>query len=40
VAVFQPDEVREKFQPETDHGGEDEPDTPEGGPGRGLRYLE
>ncbi len=40
VAVFQPDKVREKFQPETDHGGEDDPDTPEGRPGRGLRYLE
>jgi SAM-dependent methyltransferase len=33
AALFAPDEVRETFQPRTDHGGDD-------GGGRGLRYLE
>ncbi|MEO7841058.1 MAG: class I SAM-dependent methyltransferase [Anaerolineales bacterium] len=33
VALFVPDDVRETFQPSTDHGGND-------GPGRSLRYLE
>ena len=33
VALFAPDEVRETFQPATDHGGHD-------GDGRALRYLE
>lgn len=33
VALFVPDNVRETFQPSTDHGGTD-------GDGRGLRYLE
>ena len=33
VALFVPDEVRETFEPTTDHGGHDAPD-------RGLRYLE
>ena len=33
VALFVPDEVRETFEPTTDHGGYDAPD-------RGLRYLE
>lgn len=33
TALFVPDDVRETFQPSTDHGGTD-------GPGRGLRYLE
>jgi len=40
AAVFEPDHVREAFQPETDHGGEDGPDQADGGPGRALRYLE
>lgn len=34
AAIFVPDHVRETFEPETDHGGED------GADGRGLRYLE
>jgi len=34
VAVFVPDDVREKFAPSTDHGGHDEPAT-----GRAVRYL-
>ena len=33
AALFEPDCVRETFQPSTDHGGHD-------GPARGLRYLE
>lgn len=33
VALFAPDQVRETFQPSTDHGGHD-------GAGRSLRYLE
>lgn len=33
VALFVPDEVRETFEPATDHGGHD-------GPDRALRYLE
>lgn len=33
VALFCPDDTRENFRPETDHGGHDSPD------GRGLRYL-
>ena len=40
AAVFQPDYVRETFEAGTDHGGDDEPAGPDGGPGRGLRYLE
>jgi len=34
VALFIPDEVKENFEPDTDHGGHDHPD------GRGLRYVE
>ena len=34
AVVILPDCVRETFEPQTDHGGEDGPD------GRGLRYLE
>ncbi|MGH2830405.1 MAG: class I SAM-dependent methyltransferase, partial [Actinomycetota bacterium] len=34
AALFAPDYVRERFKPETDHGGHD------GADGRGLRYLE
>jgi SAM-dependent methyltransferase len=33
MALFVPDEVRETFEPSTDHGGED-------GEGRSVRYLE
>jgi SAM-dependent methyltransferase len=33
MALFVPDEVRETFEPSTDHGGED-------GDGRAIRYLE
>ncbi len=33
MALFVPDQVRETFQPSTDHGGED-------GEGRSLRYIE
>jgi hypothetical protein len=33
AALFEPDFVRETFEPQTDHGGED-------GPDRSLRYLE
>jgi hypothetical protein len=33
MALFVPDHVRETFEPDTDHGGED-------GEGRGIRYLE
>src|SRR5439155_25548378 len=40
AAVVEPDHVREAFQPETDHGGEDGPDQADGRPGRALRYLE
>lgn len=40
AVVLEPDHVRETFQPGTDHGGGDGPDTPDGLPGRGLRYLE
>jgi SAM-dependent methyltransferase len=36
AAVLMPDDVRERFQPSTDHGGHDEP----GPDGRSLRYLE
>jgi SAM-dependent methyltransferase len=39
VAVFVPDYVRETFEPDTEHGGADGPDLPDGRPGRGLRYL-
>jgi SAM-dependent methyltransferase len=34
AAIFVPDHVRETFEPDTDHGGED------GADGRGLRYVE
>lgn len=40
VAAFEPDHVRETFQPGVDHGGEDAPATADGRPGRALRYLE
>ena len=40
AAIFEPDHVRERFQPETDHGGEDSLVRPDGGQGRALRYLE
>jgi SAM-dependent methyltransferase len=40
AAVFEPDHVRETFEPDTDHGGEDGPAQPDGRPGRALRYLE
>jgi SAM-dependent methyltransferase len=40
VAVFEPDHVREAFEPGTDHGGEDGPVTGDEGPGRAMRYLE
>jgi hypothetical protein len=40
AAVFEPDAVRDTFQPETDHGGEDGPAQADGRPGRALRYLE
>lgn len=40
VAVFEPDHVRETFEPATDHGGEDESPHADGRPSRGLRYLE
>lgn len=33
VAVFMPDDVRETFEPSTDHGGTEDAD------GRGVRYL-
>lgn len=33
MALFVPDDVRETFEPSTEHGGED-------GEGRGIRYLE
>lgn len=36
MALFVPDDVRETFQPSTDHGGRDSTD----GLGRSLRYLE
>jgi hypothetical protein len=40
AAVFAPDHVREGFAAGTEHGGEDEPERPDGRAGRGLRYLE
>jgi hypothetical protein len=40
AAVLMPDHLRETFHPATDHGGEDDPVTPAGRLGRGLRYLE
>lgn len=40
VAVLEPDYTREIFAPGTDHGGTDGPGSPDGGPGRALRYLE
>ncbi|MBA3778904.1 MAG: class I SAM-dependent methyltransferase [Chloroflexi bacterium] len=40
AAVFEPDNVRDTFAPETDHGGEDGPDQADGRPGPALRYLE
>lgn len=40
AAVFEPDHIRETFEPGTDHGGEDGPAGPDGRPGRALRYLE
>ena len=40
AAVFEPDHVRESFEPTTDHGGEDGPRQSDGRPGRALRYLE
>jgi SAM-dependent methyltransferase len=40
VAVFVPDHVRETFEVGTDHGGNDGPASPDGRPGRALRYLE
>jgi hypothetical protein len=40
VGIFEPDHVRDTFEPGTDHGGEDAPAQPDGRPGRGLRYLE
>jgi SAM-dependent methyltransferase len=40
VAVFAPDHITEQFVVGTDHGGEDGPPLPSGGPGPALRYLE
>ena len=40
AAVFEPDEVRETFAPETDHGGEDGAAGGAGKSARALRYLE
>ena len=40
AAVLMPDHLRETFRPSADHGGEDDPVRPDGGLGRGLRYLE
>ena len=40
AAIFMPDHLRETFRPSSDHGGEDDSETPDGRPGRGLRYLE
>jgi hypothetical protein len=40
AAVFEPDYVRESFEPGTDHGGEDGPRGSGGETGPGLRYLE
>ena len=40
VAVLEPDHTRQTFSPGTDHGGEDGPPSPDGRPGRSLRYLE
>lgn len=40
VAVLEPDYTRETFAPGTDHGGTDGPASPDGRPGRALRYLE
>jgi SAM-dependent methyltransferase len=40
VAVLEPDYTRETFAPATDHGGTDGPASPDGRPGRALRYLE
>ena len=40
VAVFEPDHVRDTFEPATDHGGGDGSPHADGRPGRALRYLE
>ena len=40
AAVLMPDHLRETFRPSADHGGEDDPEGPDGRLGRGLRYLE
>ncbi len=40
AAVIMPDYVRQTFRAGTDHGGEDEPVSDDGRPGRALRYLE
>ncbi len=40
VAVFEPDHIRDTFEPGTEHGGEDESPHVDGRPGRALRYLE
>ena len=40
AAVFEPDYVREIFEPGTDHGGEDAPEVQARGGGRAMRYLE
>lgn len=40
AAVIMPDYVRQTFRAGTDHGGEDEPGSDDGRPGRALRYLE
>ncbi len=40
AAIFLPDDIREGFEPGTDHGGDDDPPQPDGRPGRGVRYLE
>jgi hypothetical protein len=39
AAIVLPDHVADAFEPSTDHGGTDER-TPDGRPGRGVRYLE
>ena len=40
AAVFEPDHVRETFEPATDHGGEDGRADRVGSGGRAMRYLE
>jgi hypothetical protein len=35
VALFEPDCVRETFEPDTEHGGEDDPSS-----GRGIRWVQ